>query len=184
MNEMVLNGLPPFQYYDRLQSFTPGPRCLSNPVWGPFLCYHDKITILDIMLANLWWSQQPLDIEFYSDYGQTNEILSNMETKLLLVLHVDHKPLNIKTTLLNRLRNVNTIVIFIQLHRSSTVHLRLFTVQPLPSQDGGELARHSNRNHIYMSMTAMPFSMFVYPPILFFSGSAAVSSRLLQNKSL
>ena len=32
------------------------------------------------------------------DYGQTNEILSNMETKLFLVLHVDHKPLNIKTT--------------------------------------------------------------------------------------
>src|SRR4029434_1254590 len=59
----------------------------------------------------------------------TIEILSNMETKLCLVLHVDHKPLNIQTTLLNRLRNVNTIVIFIQLHRSSTVHLRLFTDQ-------------------------------------------------------
>ena len=28
----------------------------------------------------------------------TVEILSNMETKLVLVLHVDHKPLNIKTT--------------------------------------------------------------------------------------
>ena len=32
------------------------------------------------------------------DYVQTNEILSNMKTKLFLVLHVDHKPLNIKTT--------------------------------------------------------------------------------------
>src|SRR4029434_10183301 len=108
------------------------------------------------------------------------------ETKLCLVLHVDHKPLNIQTTQLNRLRNVNAIVLFIQLHRSSIVHLRLFTVQPLPSQDGCELARRSNHNHIYiyMSMAAMPFSMFVYLPILFFSGSAAVSSRLLQNKSL
>ena len=29
------------------------PVCdLSNPVWGHFLCYHDKITILDIMLAS------------------------------------------------------------------------------------------------------------------------------------
>ena len=28
----------------------------------------------------------------------TVEILSNMETKLVLVLHLDHKPLNIKTT--------------------------------------------------------------------------------------
>ena len=68
-----------------------------------------------------------------------------------MVLHVDdHKPLNIQTTQLNRLRNVNAIVLFIQLHRSSTVHLRLFTVQPLPSQDGGELARRSNHNHIYI----------------------------------
>ena len=54
-------------------------------------------------------------------YGQTNEILSNMETKLFLVLHVDHKPLNIKTTQWNRLRNVNAIVLFIQKNRSSTV---------------------------------------------------------------
>ena len=126
-------------------------------------------------------------IYVFGDFSLTIKILSNMETKLCLVLHVDHKPLNIQTTQLNRLRNVNAIVLFIQLHRSSTVHLRLFTVQPLPSQDGGELARRSNHNHIYtvhMSMAAMPFSMFVYPPILFFSGSAAVSSRLLQNKSL
>src|SRR4029434_7558638 len=39
---------------------------LANPVWGPFLCYHDKITILDILLANFWWSQQLLDHESYS----------------------------------------------------------------------------------------------------------------------
>src|SRR4029434_7408357 len=86
----------------------------------------------------------------HADFSLTIEILSNMETKLSLVLHVDHKPLNIQTTQLNRLRNVNAIVLFIQLHRSSTVHLRLFTVQPLPSQDGGELARCSNHNHIYI----------------------------------
>ena len=48
----------------------------------------------------------------------TVEILSNMETKLVLVLHVDHKPLNIQTTQLNRLRNVNAIVLFIQKHCS------------------------------------------------------------------
>src|SRR4029434_10528979 len=29
-------------------------------VWGPFLCHHDKITTWEIMLANLWWSQQLL----------------------------------------------------------------------------------------------------------------------------
>ena len=89
-------------------------------------------------------------IYVFGDFSLTIEILSNMETKLCLVLHVDHKPLNIQTTQLNRLRNVNAIVLFIQLHRSSTVHLRLFTVQPLPSQDGGELARRSNHNHIYI----------------------------------
>src|SRR4029434_6498314 len=81
-------------------------------------------------------------IYVYGDFSLTIEILSNMETKLCFVLHVYHKCLNIQTTQLNRLRNVNAIVLFIQLHRSSTVHLRLFTVQP--SQDGGELARRSN----------------------------------------
>ena len=89
-------------------------------------------------------------IYVFGDLSLTIKILSNMETKLCLVLHVDHKPLNIQTTQLNRLRNVNAIVLFIQLHRSSTVHLRLFTVQPLPSQDGGELARRSNHRHIYI----------------------------------
>src|SRR4029434_9779615 len=68
----------------------------------------------------------------YGDYSQTNEILSYMETKLFLVLHVDHKPLNIKTTQLNRLRNVKAIVLFIQLHSSSTVHCMLFTGFPSP----------------------------------------------------
>ena len=87
-------------------------------------------------------------IYVFADFSLTIEILSNMETKLCLVLHVDHKRLNIQTTQLNRLRNVNAIVLFIQLHRSSTVHLRLFTVQPLPSQDGGKLARCSNHIHI------------------------------------
>ena len=91
-------------------------------------------------------------IYVYGDFSLTIEILSNMETKLCLVLHVDHKPLNIQTTQLNRLRNVNTIVLFIQLHLSSTVHLRLFTVQPLPSQDGGELARRSNPRRIYICL--------------------------------
>ena len=91
-------------------------------------------------------------IYVYGDFSLTIEILSNMETKLCLVLHIDRKPLNIQTTQLNRLRNVNAIVLFIQLHRSSTVHLRLFTVQPLPSQDGGELARRSNHNHIYICL--------------------------------
>ena len=38
--------------------------------------------------------------DYHGDYSLTIEILSNMETKLFLVglLHVDHKPLNIKTT--------------------------------------------------------------------------------------
>src|SRR4029434_2642371 len=54
----------------------------------------------------------------HGDFSLTIEILSNMETKLCLVLHVDHKPLNIQTTQLNRLRNVNAIALFIQLHRS------------------------------------------------------------------
>ena len=62
----------------------------------------------------------------------TVEILSNMETKLVLVLHLDHKPLNIKTTQWNRLRNVNAKVLFIQKNRSSIVYLRLFTGFPLP----------------------------------------------------
>ena len=99
------------------------------------VCFVEWFAIITCMYICLW---------------RTIEILSNMETKLCLVLHVDHKPLNIQTTQLNRLRNVNAIVLFIQLHRSSTVHLRLFTVQPLPSQDGGELARRSNHNHIYI----------------------------------
>ena len=92
------------------------------------------------------------------DYGQTNEILSNMETKLVLVLHVDHKPLNIKTTQLNRLRNVNAIRLFIQKDCSSTVHLRLFTVQSLPPQDAGELARRSNvrKQSMYVYVYTVP----------------------------
>src|SRR4029434_7769443 len=90
------------------------------------------------------WQLSHVCIYVFADFSLTIDILSNMENKLCLVLHVDHKPLNIQTTQLNRLRNVNAIMPFIQLHRSSTVHLRLFTVQPLPSQDGGELARRSN----------------------------------------
>jgi len=42
-----------------------------------------------------------IDIYMYvclAIYRLTMEILSNMETQLFLVLHVDHKPLNIKTT--------------------------------------------------------------------------------------
>src|SRR4029434_8884121 len=35
-------------------------------------------------------------IYVYGDFSLTIQILSNMETKLSLVLHVDHKPLNIK----------------------------------------------------------------------------------------
>src|SRR4029434_1081084 len=62
----------------------------------------------------------------YSDYSQTNEILSYMETKLFLVLHVDHKPLNIKT------RNLNAILLFIKKKRSSMIYLRLFTGQSSP----------------------------------------------------
>src|SRR4029434_6769024 len=74
------------------------------------------------------------------DYGQTNEILSNMETKHFLVLHVDHKPLNIKRTQRNRLRNLNAIVLFIQKNRSSIIYLRLFTCHHLVIT----LARRSN----------------------------------------
>ena len=103
---------------------------------------------LSVSLNDLQLSQVCIYIYIFGDFSLTIEILSNMETKLCLVLHVDHKPLNIQTTQLNRLRNVNAIVLFIQLHRSSTVHLRLFTVQPLPSQDGGKLARRSNHRHI------------------------------------
>jgi len=103
-------------------------------------------------------------IYVFGDFSLTIEILSNMETKLCLVLHVDHKPLNIQTTQLNRLRNVNAIVLFIQLHRSSTVYLRLFTVQPLPSQDGGELARRSIvlKQSMYICLCPSPCS-FIRP---------------------
>src|SRR4029434_5351850 len=48
-------------------------------------------------------------IYVFGDFSLTIENLSNMETKLCLVLHVDHKPLTIQTTQLNRLRNVNAI---------------------------------------------------------------------------
>ena len=94
-----------------------------------------SVSLNDLQLSHVY---------VYGDFSLTIEILSNMETKLCLVLYVDHKPLNIQTTQLNRLRNLNAIVLFIQLHRSSTVHLRLFTVQPLPPQDGSELAGRSN----------------------------------------
>ena len=103
---------------------------------------------------------------------RTIEILSNMETKLCLVLHVDHKPLNIQTTQLNRLRNVNAIVLFIQLHRSlAFVYSPAFTF-PRRRRVGTSQQSYTYI-YIYMSMAAMSFSMFVYPPILFFSGSAA-----------
>ena len=84
-------------------------------------------------------------IYVYGDFSYlTIEILSNMETKLCLVLHVDHKPLNIQTTQFNRLRNVNAIVLFIQKNCGSIIYLRLFTDQSSPPQYGGELARRSN----------------------------------------
>ena len=85
------------------------------------------------------------------DYGQTNEILSNMETKLFLVLHVDHKPLNIKTTQRNRLRNLNAIVLFIQKNRSSIIYLRLFTCHHLVSTSQ-QRAEAVNGASMYMSM--------------------------------
>src|SRR4029434_10864695 len=50
----------------------------------------------------------------------------------MLVLHVDHKLFNIKTTQRNRLRNLNAIVLFIQKNRSSIIYLRLFTDQSSP----------------------------------------------------
>ena len=120
-------------------------------------------------------------IYVFGDFSLTIEILSNMETKLCLVLHVDHKPLNIQTTQLNRLRNVNAIVLFIQLHRSSTVHLRLFTVQPLPSQDGGELARRSNHNHIYIQYV-YGSNALLHVCLSARSFLFRFRSRLLQNK--
>src|SRR4029434_1709017 len=63
---MVLNGLPHSHTmincsHSHLCFLTPG--VCANPVWGPFLCDHDKITIWDILLANFWWSQQLLDHE-------------------------------------------------------------------------------------------------------------------------
>src|SRR4029434_6182466 len=72
----------------------------------------------------------------------TIEILSNMETKLVLVLYLDHKPLNIKTTLL---RNVNAKVLFMQKNRSSIVYLRLFTLQASPHQYCGDVRTSQQR---------------------------------------
>src|SRR4029434_10681639 len=74
------------------------------------------------------------------DYGQTNEILSNMETKLFLVLHVDHKPLNIKTTQRNRLRNVNAIYSAFYPEKLQLHHLLSFVYRPVITS----LARRSN----------------------------------------
>src|SRR4029434_10407525 len=87
-----------------------------------------------------WWKQNNserlaaiiIDIYMYVYMSMeiiTIEILSNMETKLVLVLYLDHKPLNIKTTLL---RNVNAKVLFVQKNHSSIVYLRLFTGFPSP----------------------------------------------------
>src|SRR4029434_6591956 len=101
----------------------------------------ERLAAIIIDIYSMMYVHMPVAI-----YSLTIKILSNMETKLFFLFLVDHKPFNIQTqTQLNRLRNVNAIVLFIQLHRSSTVHLRLFTVQPLPSQDGGELARRSKQ---------------------------------------
>src|SRR4029434_11188946 len=69
----------------------------------------------------------------------TIEILSKMETKLFLVLHVDHKPLNIKT------RNLNAILLFIQKKRSSMIYLRLFTGRSSPHQYGGYVSTSQQR---------------------------------------
>src|SRR4029434_8468290 len=66
------------------------------------------------------------------DYGQTNEILSNIETKLFLVLHVDHKPLNIKSTVKSGETYTLSIVLFIEKNCSSIIYLRLFTGQSSP----------------------------------------------------
>ena len=71
-------------------------------------------------------------IYVFGDFSLTIEILSNIETKLCLVLHIDHKPLNIKTTQWNRLSNVNAKVLFMQKNRTSIVYLRLFTGFPSP----------------------------------------------------
>ena len=85
-----------------------------------------------------------IKIYVYGDYTLTVEIPSNMETKLFVVLHVDHKPLNIKITQWNRLRNVNAKVLFIQKKRSSIVNLRLFTGQLHLTNMAATLARRSN----------------------------------------
>src|SRR4029434_320574 len=73
---MVLNGLPHSHTmincsHSHLCFLTPG--VCANPVWGPFLCDHDKITIWDILLANFWWSQQLLDHE---SHVHSQDILS------------------------------------------------------------------------------------------------------------
>src|SRR4029434_2237472 len=99
---------------------------------------------------------------------RTIEILSNMETKLCLVLHVDHKPLNIQTTQLNRLRNVNAIALFIQLPRSlAFVYSPAFTFPRW-------------RHYIYVyGSNALPHVCLSAHSFLF-----RFRSRLLQNKSL
>ena len=100
-------------------------------------------------------------------YGQTNEILSNMETKLFLVLHVDHKPLNIKTTQWNRLRNVNAIVLFIQKKRSSAAcvclqpSLHLTNMAAMLARRSNELKRSMMRLCIYVCVMAN-FLIFLF----------------------
>src|SRR4029434_6990451 len=73
LTEMVLNGLPHSHTMINCShshlSLLPGTRSLCKSVWGPFLCDHDKITILDILLTNFWWSQQLLDHESYTTFS-------------------------------------------------------------------------------------------------------------------
>ena len=96
-----------------------------------------SVSLNDLQLSHVY---------VYGDFSLTIEILSNMETKLCLVLHVDHKPLNIQTTRLNRLRNVNAIVLFIQKKiSSSTVYLRSFTGQCSPLQYAGDVGTLQQR---------------------------------------
>src|SRR4029434_3496109 len=70
-------------------------------------------------------------------------------------LHVDHKPLNIKTTHRNRLRSVNARVLFIQKNRRSTV-LAFVSRPAAPFTRWRRRNSRGNRRggfYVYMSMS-------------------------------
>src|SRR4029434_782967 len=88
----------------------------------------------------------------YGDYSLTIKILSNMGDKTFFCTPRRSQTLEYTNDSIKSVEKCKRYSAFYpappQLHCS----LALFTVQPLPSQDGGELARRSNHNHIYICL--------------------------------